>query len=266
MEIYPFKLNPADIKIPLSEISQITINPINPSSQSIQSTSAGIKTSGRGLVIMDVNFDYNPDIIPAITSLFEHPPQLYHQKTYFTADNTIITIKKPFRFYGDHGDHSDHNDHVYIRNDVVYSVLSQETSFWTDIDNGIYKFNHVDMEIFKRKTVKSIIDQQSGFITRIYSISRNNDKSRLTQMDNTGMRNNQMDFSDILVEEETRRLKWIFNDWGVFELVIYPGSGKCKYEFNIDVIEDNNLIKARIDHINKLLMIFSKIKSTLIIN
>jgi hypothetical protein len=247
-----FQLNPADIKIPLSEISQITINPINPSTNM---TLSGINTSNRGLIIMDVNFNFNPDIIPAITSLFEHPPHLYHQKNYITADNNIITIKKPFRFDRDYGDYGDK-----LR-DISYQVLSQETSFWTDIDNGVYKYNHVDMEISKRKTVKSIIDQKTGFITRIYS-----NPGSCAKQYSSDKQYLKTDFSDILVEEETRRLKWIFNEWGVFELVIYPESGKCKYEFNIKVIEDNNLIKARIDHINKLLMIFSKIKSAFIIN
>jgi hypothetical protein len=82
-----------------------------------------------------------------------------------------------------------------------------------------------------------------------------------------------MDFvNDIMYEEVTNNIIWEW-EWGTFEIIIYDvntNTGntcennnklkKCKYQFNINIIEDNNLITARMEHINNLINIFNKIK------
>jgi hypothetical protein len=136
-------------------------------------------------------------------------------------------------------------------------------SFQTDIQNN-YKI-YESKVIYNQKILKSILDSNPF----------DNDKillSRIYKLNPTKIES--MDFiNDIMYEEITNNIIWEW-EWGTFEIIIYDDVNtntgnmcknydklkKCKYQFNINIIEDNNLIIARMKHINNLINIFNKIK------
>jgi len=231
--------NQEKIGINLNDVNLITINPVlNNKKQN---------SNNQEYHFYNTLWDFNEDIIPLLTSLFEKQPYLFHNKTYTCIQNKIIIQTSPWK---------------YVNKFYLPFCNLNIVSFQTDIQNN-YKIYEKKIT-YNQKILKSILDinpfdNDKILLSRIYKL--NPPKIEL------------MDFvNDIMYEEVTNNIIWEW-DWGTFEIIIYDvniNTGntcennnklkKCKYQFNINIIEDNNLITARMEHINNLINIFNKIK------
>lgn len=236
------------LALPLDEIKYITINPI-------------IKQSNEFIPTYNTLYVFDENIIPLLTSLFEKSPKLISSKIYNCIDSIQIFTKYI------------NND----KNDTLQSKLSYP-SFYNDLQNGNLNYYDNHKEYKNVKTLKTIIEK--GLITRIY----NYDDIKKTNYDPEN--NNYVNFlNDIINEEEHLKFIWQWDNYNTtFEIVIYNGNTcnngntgnnsntgnnhvkdkyYCKYQFNIIVIEENDFIKNKLDHINKIISFMEKLKSTI---
>lgn len=224
----------ANLKLPLSKISLIKINPI-------------FNISNDKLNIYNIQFDFDENIIPLLTSLFEKIPIIKKVKTYTCIDSLVIITRDLYTYSN--------------------KYILESTSFQTDIDQNKLTCN-TKININKYNTIKTHIE--SNFITRIYSFQNetntSNEYSNISKLPYNFL-------EDVINESETCNIIWDWNELDIkFEIVILPIINpinklrKCKYDLNIKIIEDNLIIKARSKHIEKILNIIHKIKSTFILD
>ena len=237
--------NQEKIGINLNDVNLITINPVLNNKNYNQNY---INHINQEYHFYNTLWNFNEDIIPLLTSLFEKHPQLFYTKTYTCIQNKIIIRTVPWK---------------YVNKSYLPFCNLNIVSFQTDIQNN-YKIYEKKIT-YNQKILKSILDSNPFdndkiLLSRIYKL--NPPKIEL------------MDFvNDIMYEEITNNIIWEW-EWGTFEIIIYDDVNtntgnmcknydklkKCKYQFNINIIEDNNLITARMKHINNLINIFNKIK------
>lgn len=201
--------------------------------------------------IFDITFTFDENILPLLTSLFEFPPSLIKSKIYNCIDSVQIFNKKL---------------NVYPEKQNCYSntqsniIKNNYASFYNDINdlNLLYYDSHENY--YDYKTVKTIIDNDTNIFARIYTYD-----SYSAKVNN--MTTNYNFLTDVINEEENYKFIWEWEKFNTkFEIVLYDrinGIKKCKFQFIIKIIEDNKFIKSKLEHINHIINIISKIKSTI---
>ena len=224
------------LNIPLSNIDLIKINLIS-------------DINDEKIHIYDIKWNFDENIIPLLTSIFEMKPIINKVKTYICLDS-IVTIT--------HENYSNYENIINSRKNIL-----ELTSFQTDIEQNVITRNN-KIKIEKMNTIKTFIN--SGLISRIYY--NQNISSELPYNF----------LEDIINEYETWNIVWNWSEHNItFSIIILPNTNtivngnsnfkrKCKYDLDIKIIEDNSLIKSRSEHIEKIINIFGKIKSEFILD
>ena len=244
-----FILSEKNIGIPLSEINKISITYFAAKSEILN--------------IYDINFNFDENIVPLITSILETQPKIHNYKTYNCSD-TITTIKQ------------------YSKS--ILQPYNTYPSFYYDIDtiencNNTLKSSK-KLCILEAKIINTVIDNNDNQLIRMYNELP---AYKPTPTLNQALNPNQEltlpisisnDFiQKILSEKEYKKISWEF-DWGNFEIIIdltpkdkHQGTYyKAQYKITIDIIEDNKIIASRLIKINDILQKINKIKSAFIIN
>lgn len=259
------RINEKKLKVPLDEIDLITITLFSDFKDDY-------------LPIINTNFTFNESLIPLVNSLFHVKPTLYYNKNYY-GNNITTTIKKPLSHLlhlinksssiGDGGDgrDGDGGDNARKYPSFLYDVIT--SSF-------ILKSNDTcTIETYNKKILATYLEDNQ--LIRVYH-------NKLHNKNNNN--DNIVDFtSDIIHEEESNQIIWQLDEWMTFEITILTLSttnntksntknntknnineSRCKYEFVINVIENNKFITSRLERINEILSLFDKIKSSFILN
>ena len=223
-----FILSEKNIGIPLSEINKITITYYSSKSEILN--------------IYDINFNFNENIIPLITSILEVHPKIHNFKIYNSLDN-ITTIKE-------------HSKSIT----QPYNIYP---SFYYDIDK-INTNNPPNIFTQDIKLINTIINNDNQLI-RMYMNISSQESNVISAMSNARCN----DFlQTILSEKEYKKIYWEF-ECGNFEIIIdleQQSNRQAQYKINIDIIEDNKIIASRLIKINDILQKINKIKSAFIIN
>lgn len=252
-----FILSEKNIGIPLSEINKISITYFAAKSDILN--------------IYDINFNFDENIVPLITSILETQPKIHNYKTYNCSD-TITTIKE------------------YSKS--ILQPYNTYPSFYYDIDTiencqTTHKLSK-KLCILEAKIINTVIDNNDNQLIRMYNeLPAYNPIPQPTQYQTptqtpTSTISILNDFiQTILSEKEYKKISWEF-DWGNFEIIIdltskdkhqdknqdkHQGTHyKAQYKITIDIIEDNKIIASRLIKINDILQKINKIKSAFIIN
>jgi len=223
-----FILSEKNIGIPLSEINKITITYFASKSEILN--------------IYDVNFNFDENIIPLITSILEVQPKIHNFKIYNCID-TITTIKE-------------HSKSII----QPYNIYP---SFYYDIDkiNNNKTLNIYTQDI---KLINTVIDDNDNQLIRMYK----NTSTYESKSENLSISM----FNDfpqtILNEKEYKKIYWEF-EFGNFEIIIdltQQSNQQAQFKINIDIIENHKIIVSRLIKINDILQKINKIKSAFIIN
>lgn len=255
-----FILSEKNIGIPLSEINKISITYFAAKSEILN--------------IYDINFDFDENIVPLITSILETQPKIHNYKTYNCSD-TITTIKE------------------YSKS--ILQPYNTYPSFYYDIDTieNCQNTNKLSKKlcILEAKIINTVIDNNDNQLIRMYNeLPAYNPIPQPTQYQSPTQSPTQTPTSTITIsndfiqtilsEKEYKKISWEF-DWGNFEIIIdltskdkhqgtYQGKQqityKAQYKITIDIIEDNKIIASRLIKINDILQKINKIKSAFIIN
>jgi len=210
---------------PLKDINTIIINPITNNNS----------TDGL-LPILEVDNDFNESLIPLLTTVFEKTPQYYKVKRY--TGNDIITLVKHNLSQSYIATHDCVQDNLHCNMDELGYV-----SFLKDIMNN--RFVNANKIVTSRRTLVNMLVKNDNLV-RLYKDDVVHDVNFV---------------DDIILEEENMVISWLWY-FGSFEIILLDDK-KCKIEMKLNIIEDNKVIASRRDDINKMLIIFDKIKSVL---
>jgi len=220
-----FILSEKNIGIPLSEINKITITYFASKSEILN--------------IYDINFNFDENIIPLITSILEVQPKIHNFKIYNCID-TITTIKE----------HSKSIIQPYnIYPSIYYDIETINTN------------NPLNIFTQDIKLINTVIDDNDNQLIRMYMDNSLQESKLISAISNSRCN----DFlQTILSEKEYKKIYWEF-ECGNFEIII-DFTRQAQYKINIDIIEDNKIIASRLIKINDILQKINKIKSAFIIN
>jgi len=179
------------------------------------------------LNIYDTNFTFNENLIPLITSVLEVKPIIQNAKKYcnITSDSLIIL---------------DTN----ISNIPNKSHL-QFPSFLHDIQqNG---FNMKYIQGYERNLINSL-DFDNDLLVRMYKLE-----------------NKKCEYGQNMLNEEYLIL-FVWNwDYANVQLIINKNNPtQCLLQMNIYITEDNKIISSKLENINKIICMLSKIKNEIV--
>jgi hypothetical protein len=199
------------------------------------------KSSNPSFNIYNLEYDFNQNLIPLITSFLECQHSFITRKEYTSLDTNFI-IEYPI------------NPITTIQTIKTFGIPKSKddprTSFYLDIEN--YKEKST-IKTENRKILSLITYKDSNEIVKIYP--RNHFKS--TYIDNA------------LLSKQYNIVSWKWT-WGNFEIAIplNPDSiitttdvQKCTFTLNINITEDNKIINNKIDEVNHVLWKIHKIIS-----
>jgi len=216
--------------------------------------------------IVNLEFDFDENLIPLITSILESKPFLISRKTYYGFDKDFIIEKA-----------------ISCSNTWNYNLgnmFSNNESLFPSFIGDIEKFNKTLLghKCYwqSNKVHYSYIYTKSQECIKIYS------KENITHQKNN--KNNQnldknldkhldkhLDMNifnpqDVINSKEETVIYWRVPGIGEnsrFECCISPLNKKCSLRLIIEVIEDNNFINSKVDGVNNWLEKIHKIKSTI---
>jgi len=221
-----FILSEKNIGIPLSEINKITITYFASKSEILN--------------IYDINFNFDENIIPLITSILEVQPKIHNFKIYNCID-TITTIKE----------HTKSIKQPYnIYPSIYYDIETINTN------------NPLNIFTQDIKLINTVIDDNDNQLIRMYIDNSLQEEPKLISAISNSRCNDFL--QTILSEKEYKKIYWEF-EFGNFEIII-DFTRQAQYKINIDIIEDNKIIASRLIKINDILQKINKIKSAFIIN
>lgn len=235
-----FILSEKNIGIPLSEINKITVTYFSSKSEILN--------------IYDINFNFDENIIPLITSILEVQPKIHNFKIYNCID-TITTIRE-------------HSKSII----QPYNIYP---SFYYDIDKIN---NNKPLNIFTQdiKLINTVIDDNDNQLIRMYKDTYEYESKSVSENLAIPVFNDFL--RTILSDKEYKKIYWEF-EFGNFEIIIdltqknttlekdkHQIKYTAQYKININIIEDNKIIASRLIKINDMLQKINKIKSAFIIN
>jgi hypothetical protein len=209
------------------------------------------KSRNESLNIFNLEWDFDENIIPLITTTLECRPVLIQRKTYIGLDFDYI-IECPNAC----------NSDIDINIGVYSDDKNRFPSFHIDIES--FNNNNNNNNIMKSKQKHywkskqlhaSMIYNKSQELVRIYTNNTNNTNN------NNGEKCNIFNPQDTFGCKEEYIICW-YTVWGVFELCILPNR-KCIWRLVVDVIEDNHFIDSKVDTVNTWLEKIHKLKSTI---
>jgi hypothetical protein len=190
---------------------------------------------------LEYNFDEN--IIPLITSVLECQPEFSIRKIYTGIDSQSI-IDIPLNNPCEN----------IAKKDYIFGY-NPSTSFFIDIENFKNKYS---IKNETKKLLSTITYADSNEIVRIYPREQKQDKQ-----DKQDKQNNSLERYIYTQELQVVSWKW---SWGEVELIIpnyKENNKKCMLILRIYVIEDHSFISTKVDEVNTTLEKLHKIKSSL---
>lgn len=185
--------------------------------------------------IFDTNLVFNEDYIPLITSILEKSPTISFYKQYTSINNITTIMKTNFNKYN---------------KSVKYPSLYNDINVYNELNKSV--------KIEKKNILGLQYNDKENYLIRYYNNQDGNDNTDFT--------------NEILDEAIYKKISWEY-DWGNFEILINQDSNYIQnvgvmatYHINIKIIEENKIIKSRMDNINSVLKKIDKIKSSLIID
>lgn len=191
----------------------------------------------------NLEYPFNENSIPLITSVLECQPEYYIRKIYNHLNyKTIIEYQLNNPVW---------NNFTHTR-EFGNSLVK---SFYLDIENYNTSGNHIYND--KKQLVSSITYSDSNELVRIYSRDTR-DTRDARDVRNIGEKVINCNMNHIV--------SWKLGEC-IVELIIRSSSSevhKCRLELIINVTEENNFISTKMDHANTILEKLHKIKSSLI--
>ena len=239
--------------IPLKNISRIDISFYNSRNESLN--------------IFNLEYDFDENIIPLITSTLECKPILIRRKTFIGLDTNYI-IEYPIS--------CNSNLENLLDENISYNNTSRFPSF------------HIDIDTFNKNTSKHKSYWQSHKIQYTNIYPKSNELIRIFSRDTTQC--NIFNPQDTLGCHEDIVIYWPINgicetnQYGKFELCISSSkqnntiitnntykdndknkehAQKCIWRMEVNVIEEHKFIDTKVDVVNTWLEKIHKIKSTL---
>lgn len=218
-----FSLNDKTITTPLDTINLITLTYYSSKSELFN--------------IYDMQFIFDENIIPLITSILEVKPNVIHAKRYTNINSESLII--------------------IDANDTLLPNKSRTSfqSFYHDmqVDNMQYA------QSYKRDLVSSqdIIDNK--LIVRTYNLDKNSIAKNSSN--NSNSKSNNEYGKCILNEEEILLIVWSW-EYAYFQIIInklHPT--KCQLQMNIYITEEHTIITNKIQNVNNIIMKIEKIKN-----
>jgi hypothetical protein len=215
-----FLLSESELSIPINKIGLIRISLFH--------------SWNEVLNFFNLEYTFNENIIPLITSVLECRPEYYIRKIYNHFNQKTIV-----QYLLDNPSNNEIKKTGLFGNSVT-------KSFYLDIENYKCCDNIIYNDTEKLLTCFTYAD--SNELVRIYS--RNTKDTKCTVN------------IEYTTTAEYYVVIWKFAQC-IVELIIREND-KCRLEIVINVTEDNNLISNKIDHVNTILEKLHKIKSSLL--
>ena len=212
-----FQLTEKNISKPLKDVGLITI--------------LYYKTRNEYVNLYDMEYSFDENIIPLITSYLEKEPRFTQRKLYTCIDSII------------------HIDHTNM-------------GFGSEYTKGIYNSFYLDIEDYNKNANKIKINNKNTKLIESFSLPESNELiriySRSTNIVNDNNKDNR-DFLQYVINEHIENIISYEWEWGTLEIIVKDN--KFTMKLNIMVIEDNIFIKEKVKEVNNVLDKLNKIKS-----